>query len=84
MSGLFDNPAHVVLRDQVMRKLILEQCRLSADPDAVLADWQAFLKRQHDLFVQLGLREGTTPDVSVDVLCGAIRDILRGTDHTLQ
>ena len=81
MSGLFDDPANVVLRDQVMRRLILEQCRSSANPDAVLAEWQAFLKRQHDSFVQLGMREGTTADVSVDALCGAIRNILRGTDH---
>ena len=81
MSGLFDNPANVVLRDQVMRRLILEQCRSSANPDAVLAEWQAFLKRQHDLLVQLGMREGTTADVSINALCGAIRDTLRGTDQ---
>ena len=50
--------------EHVVRKLILQQCRSSTDPDAVLADWRGFLKQQSDFCVQLAFREGTTPVVT--------------------
>ena len=60
MSNLFDDHPNVVVLDRVVRKLILQQCQSAAFPDMALADWQAFLQQEHELFVKFGFREGAT------------------------
>ncbi|MBR1237870.1 hypothetical protein [Bradyrhizobium sp. AUGA SZCCT0182] len=57
-----DNPNAVVL-DVVVRKLILQQCCSSADPDAVLAEWKVFLKQQNELFMRLFGSDKLTDEV---------------------
>jgi hypothetical protein len=68
MSDLFDDHPNVVVLEQVVRKLVLQQCRLSADPDAVLADWRAFLQQHHDLYVRSGFSEEVTPAAGLNGL----------------
>ena len=68
MSSLFDDHSNVVVLEHVVRKLILQQCRSSADPDAVLADWRVFLQQQNDLYVRSGFSKEVTPAVGINAI----------------
>lgn len=64
MAGFDDHPNVVVLEDVVLR-LILQQCRNASDPDAALSDWIEYLKQRDELFTEAAFRNPEMPAESL-------------------
>jgi hypothetical protein len=54
----FEYAADVLVLQQVVRKIILRECRNAADPNAVLAEWQDFLALSGGFFRRAGAEGG--------------------------
>jgi hypothetical protein len=64
----FDDHPTVVVLEEVIRRLVKAECRLSADPDTQLQEWASWLKDRGKLYTAAGWREGQTADSTLNAI----------------